>query len=77
MNKLTPRAFEQIGRDLFGHPWAESLARALDVPPKQPLRYAQGGVEIPRDVQLAMLYLAGHPEEAQAHGRPPPAEART
>ena len=46
MNKLTPRAFEQIGRDLFGHPWAESLARALDVPPKQPLRYAQGGVEI-------------------------------
>ncbi len=75
MNKLTPRTFEQIGRDLFGDPWAESLARALDVPLKQPRRYAQDGAEIPRHVQLAVCWLAQHPEQAKALGRPVQAAA--
>ena len=77
MTKLTPRAYEQIGCDLYGAQWAEFLARTLDVPPKQIRGCAQGGAEIPRRIELAVRWLAGHPERARALGRPPRAEALT
>ena len=65
---MTPKQLEQIGKDIWGGRWKSPLARALEMTYTHVHRYTTGESEIPRVVELAVLWLDDNPEEAVGLG---------
>lgn len=69
---MTPKQLERIGRRVWGERWKSPLARAIGMTYQQIQRYMIGvhltGGHVPRTVELAVMWLDEHPEDARELG---------
>jgi hypothetical protein len=65
---MTPKQLERIGRRIWEDRWKSPLARALGMTYAHVQRYMTGEFEIPRVVELAVLWLEEHRDQARELG---------
>ncbi len=70
---MTPRQLKKIGKNIWGGRWKSPLARALEMTYRTINVYSKPKSDkdhapIPRTVELAVMWLDEHPEEAEELG---------
>ena len=65
---MTPKQLERIGRRVWGGRWKSPLARAIGMSYQHVHGYMRGAFEIPQTVELSVMWLDEHPDEARERG---------